>query len=199
MSSIKFRSIKSQIRILAIDDDKFVPQSKGTVNIIGVVYRGAFLFEGIMQTTITIDGLDATKKIVSMIKNSSYFKELRVILLDGITMGGFNVVDIFELFNLLDLPVISIVRKKPDLYRIKKALKNLPNFDKRWQVIENAGKLLEIKTRNGENPVYVQTAGISLENVIEIMKKTSLISNIPEPLRVAHIIASGLVRLKEKI
>ena len=117
---------------MGIDDGKFIPHSKGSVIIIGVVYRGVSIFEGLMQTNITIDGLDATKKIANMIKNSPYYQEIRVILLDGISFGGFNVVDLKELYESLDLPIFSIVRDKPDLDKIKKALKNLPDFKKRW-------------------------------------------------------------------
>ncbi|MBT8171791.1 DUF99 family protein, partial [Candidatus Bathyarchaeota archaeon] len=185
----RFRSIKSQIRVLAIDDGKFYPHTKGTVFLLGVVYRGALWFEGIMHTRITIDGLDATEKISNMIKNSPYYKELRVIVLDGVTFGGFNVVDMIKLFNLLDLPVISVVRDKPDLKKIKKTLENLPDFERRWQAMENAGKLFRIENKTGENPIYIQTAGILPENAIKIIRIASSISNIPESLRVAHIIA----------
>jgi endonuclease V-like protein UPF0215 family len=190
----RFRSIKSEIRVLGIDDGRFVPHTKGTVDVVGVVYRGGYLFEGVMRTEITIDGLDATEKIASMIKNSPYYKELRVVVLDGVTFAGFNVVDISELSGRVDLPVMSVAREKPDLEEIRGALKNLPDFEKRWQAMENAGELFEIETRDGENPVYVQTAGILPEDAENIIKKMSTHSNIPEALRVAHIVASGLTR-----
>jgi endonuclease V-like protein UPF0215 family len=194
-----FRSIKNEIRVLGIDDCRFVPHTKGTADIVGVVYRGGYWFEGIMCTKVTIDGMDATEKLATMVKTSPYFAELRVIVLDGITFAGFNIVDINELYQKVDLPVVSVAREKPDLEEIRSALKNLPNFKKRWQFMLNAGELFEVETRNGENPVYVQTAGILSEDAIKILRKTSTRSNIPEALRVAHIIASGLSLLIEKV
>lgn len=188
----KFRSIKPEIRVLGIDDGMFVPHTKGTAAVVGVVYRGGYWFEGVMHTTITIDGLDATEKMAAMVKNSPYYQELRVIILDGITFAGFNVVDISNLSCMTGLPVISVVRAKPDLDEIRTALKNLPNFEERWNAMENAGELLSVETRNGENPVYVQTVDILFEDAKKILKATSTRSNIPEALRVAHIIASGL-------
>jgi endonuclease V-like protein UPF0215 family len=89
---------------------------------------------------------------------------------------------------------MSVAREKPDLEEIRSALKNLPDFEKRWQAMANAGELFEVETRNGENPVYVQTAGILREDAENIIRKTSTQSNIPEALRVAHIVASGLTR-----
>jgi len=195
----RFRSIKPEIRVLGIDDGGFVPRTKGTVDVVGVVYRGGYWFEGVMRAEITIDGLDATEKIAAMIESSPYYRELRVIVLDGVTFAGFNVVDIGELSRRVDLPVISVVREKPDLEEIRSALKNLPDFEIRWRAMENAGKIFEVETRKGENPVYMHLAGILREDAEKIMKKTSTRSLIPEALRVADIIASGLTRSREKI
>lgn len=195
----RFRSIKPEIRVLGIDDGGFVPRTKGTVDVVGVVYRGGYWFEGVMRAEITIDGLDATEKIAAMIESSPYYRELRVVVLDGVTFAGFNVVDISKLSRRVELPVISVTRKKPDLEEIRSALKNLPDFEIRWRAMENAGKIFEVETRKGENPVYMHIAGILREDAEKIMKKTSTRSLIPEALRVAHIIASGLTRSREKI
>jgi endonuclease V-like protein UPF0215 family len=195
----KFRSIKPEIRVLGVDDGGCVPHTKGTVDVVGTVYRGGYWFEGVMRAEITIDGLDATEKIAEMIKSSPYYGELGVTVLDGVTFAGFNVVDIGRLSLSVDLPIISVARKKPDLEEIRSALKNLPDFEIRWRAIENAGKISAVETRKGENPIYMQIAGILREDAEKIMKKTSTRSLIPEALRVAHIIASGLTRSREKI
>jgi endonuclease V-like protein UPF0215 family len=184
--------------VLGVDDGVFIPRTRGTVNVVGVVYRGGCWFEGVMHAEITIDGLDATEKIAAMITGSPYYGEIRVVVLDGVTFAGFNVVDISELSRRIDLPVISVVREKPDLEKTRNALKNLPDFEIRWRAMENAGKLFEVETRKGENPVYMHIAGILLEDAEKIMKKTSTRSLIPEALRVAHIIASGLTSVKRK-
>jgi len=178
--------------VLGIDDGRFVSKTQGTVDIVGVVYRGGYWFEGLMRSKVSIDGLDAIEKIASMIKNSPFYGEIRIVFLDGLSFGGFNIVDISELFSMLDLPVISIVREKPDLEKIKNALQNLPDFLERWKSIENAGELIKVNTRKNDNPIYIQIAGILLDDAKKIIKKMSTHSNIPEALRVAHIIASGL-------
>ena len=134
-----------------------------------------------------------------MICNSNFYGELRIIFLNGLTFAGFNVVDIKKLYQNTKLPVISVVRKEPDLNEIRKAIKNLPEFNFRLQAMENAGKLYTVKTRNGYNPIYIQKVGILYTDARKILKKTSIISNIPEPLRVSHIIASGLICLREKV
>jgi endonuclease V-like protein UPF0215 family len=94
-----------------------------------------------------------------------------------------------------NLPVITVTREKPDLAEIHKALQNLPNSEERWQAILSAGEPVEVSTRDKKAKVYMQTAGVSKEDAQKILRLTSTRSNVPEALRVAHLIASGITRL----
>lgn len=188
----QFRIIKPEIRILGVDDAAFVPHSKGFVPVIGVVFRGGYWLDGLLSTKIEIDGFDATEKIASMITNSSHKRQLRVIMLDGVTFGGFNVVDIKELCERTKLPVIAVTRDKPNLRDIRVALKNLPEPERRWKSLLNVGRILELSTRSRNERVYIEINGILEEDARKIVKLTSTRSSIPEALRVAHLIASGL-------
>ena len=199
MTPKRFRYIKSEIRVLGVDDGIFVPHTKGTVDVIGVVYRGGYWLDGVMRTEVIIDGMDATEKIAAMIKKSPHYEELRVVILNGITFAGFNVVDIDKLFETVNLPVIAVTREKPDMEKIRKALENLPELEKRWQAMESAGKIIEVQTRKTGETIHAQIAGVSREDAEKILESTSTRSNIPEALRVAHIIASGLTRSGEKV
>jgi len=197
--AVRFRSVKPEVRVLGIDDGIFVPHKKGTVDVVGVVYRGGYWLDGVMRTEVEVDGTDATEKIASMIMGSPHFDQIRVVVLDGVTFAGFNVVDIKELFQKIGLPCIVVTREKPDFEEIRKALENLPEPEKRWKAMEKAGKLIEVRTRRAEEAVYMQIAGISEGDAEKILKSTSTRSNVPEALRVAHIIASGLCSAKRKI
>lgn len=196
MPSGKFRIIKPEIRIVGVDDGVFVPHSKGLADVVGVVFRGGYWLDGIMKTEVMVDGMDATENIAEMIKTSPHYDQIRVIMLNGITFAGFNVVDIEKLSVLTGLAVIAVTREKPDFDDIRKALKNLPEGEKRWRIIENAQRLICVRTRQDEEPVYMQIAGISREDAERIVKEASTRSNVPEPLRVAHIVASGLTKAK---
>ena len=88
-----------------------------------------------------------------------------------------------------------MTREKPDFADIHEALQNLPNSEERWEAILNAGEPVEISTRSAEAKVYMQTVGVSKEDAEKILRLTSTRSNIPEALRVAHLIASGISRL----
>jgi uncharacterized protein len=185
-----FRTIKPEIRVLGIDDGKFIPQSKGSALIVGVVFRGGCSIEGVMHTRIIIDGLDATQKLALMINNSPHHKQLRLVMLNGVTFGGFNVVDLKKLYLATKLPVLALTNEKPDLNSIYEALKNLPKAEERWNMILEAGKIHEIINKG--TTIYVEIAGISFDDAEKIISLTSTRSSLPEPLRVAHLIASGV-------
>jgi endonuclease V-like protein UPF0215 family len=188
----RFRVIKPEIRVLGVDDGAFTSRTVGLVPVVGVVFRGGYWLDGVMHTKITVDGFDATEKISSMITTSPHWKQLRVILLNGITFAGFNIVDIKLLSAETRLPVIAVTRDKPDLADIHEALKNLPRSEERWSAVLNAGGTSEVSTRREQEKIYMQAAGLSADDARKILRLTSTRSNIPEALRVAHLIASGI-------
>jgi len=187
-----FRVIKPEIRVLGIDDGVFTPHVESLVPVVGVVFRGGYWLDGVMHTEILVDGFDADEKIAAMVMSSPHYKQLRVIMLNGITFAGFNVVDIKALNATTGLPVIAVTREKPDLLLIRRALKHLPESEKRWKAVLNAGELSEVSTRKKSEKIYLHAAGVSLVDAEKIVRLTSTLSNIPEALRVAHLIASGI-------
>ena len=192
MACKKFRVIKPEIRVLGVDDGVFTPRMKSLVPIVGVVFRGGYWLDGVMHTKVKVDGFDATDKIASMILNSPHHKQLRIIMLDGITFAGFNVVDIKKLNAETNLPVIAVTREKPDFDEIRLALENLPKSRERWKTVLNAGEIFEVFTRSKNEKVYMQISGILEEDAKKVLQLTSTRSNIPEALRVAHLVASGI-------
>ena len=182
--------IKPEIRILGIDDSSL---HTDRVMIVGAVFRGGDWLDGVLRSHITKDGTDATDAIIKMVTKSKHFGQVRVLMLDGITYGGFNVVDITVVFEKTGIPVIVVMRDYPDLGRIRAALEHLSDPGPRWEVIKRAGEIHKVITRKGGNPVYLQHCGIELEDAREVMRMSSTHSNIPEPLRAAHLIATGIV------
>jgi len=189
---VKFREIKREIRILGVDDGGFVHKKGNRAEVIGVVFRGGHWMDGIMLTDVEVDGIDATDRIAEMIVNSPHMEQVRVIITDGLTFAGFNIIDIVSLFERIGIPVIAVADKKPDVDEVKKALKNLSDWEKRWNSILNAGEMITVKTQRDLNPIYIQIAGISKKDAEKIIVKSATRSRIPEPLRVAHLIASGI-------
>jgi len=192
LSCKRFRVVKPEIRVLGIDDGVFTPHARGFALIVGVVFRGGYWLDGVMHTRVRVDGMDATRKIMSMIVNSPHRRQLRIIMFDGVTCAGFNVVDIEKLSHQTSLPVIAVTREKPNLSEIRKALQNLPQGERRWAIIRRLGEPIEVHTGVENAKVYMQIAGIFEEDARKVLLATSTRSSLPEALRAAHLIASGV-------
>ncbi|MGD0979127.1 MAG: DUF99 family protein [Candidatus Bathyarchaeia archaeon] len=186
----KFRTIKREIRVLGVDDGPFTPH-QGYAPVVGVVFRGGYWLDGVLSTKVKVDGFDATDNISSMIVESTHYRQVRVIMLDGVTFGGFNIVNIKELNVLTKLPIIVVTRDKPDFREIHAALRNLPRSAERWTTVQDAGQIFEVQTRSRGERVYMEICGIQESDARRIVQLTSTRSNIPEALRVAHLVASG--------
>ena len=177
---------KKEIRILGIDDGFFTKFKKGNVLIVGVVFRGGSFMDGILSTKAAVDGTDATSEIISMISHSKFRTQLKVILLNGIAVGGFNVIDVKQLHKETRIPVMVVIRRYPDFGKIRETLVKLGKED-RYKLIQKAGTVHKL------GKVFVQLSGLSLKEAKAILDITCTRAFVPEPLRVAHLIASGMI------
>ncbi|ASJ01337.1 endonuclease dU [Thermococcus gorgonarius] len=191
------RKVKPQIRVVGFDDGTFSFSSKlrreKTV-LIGVVMKGSSEVVGVLSRWITVDGTDATDAIIDAV-NSSRFKDLRVIMLKGITYAGFNVVDLEKLYRETGLPVIVVIRKKPDLKAMEEALrKHFSDAEERIRLLRRAPPLMELIP----GKLYIQTVGLPFKTASEVVEVTTKTGLTPEPLRLAHMIASAVMTGESK-
>ncbi len=178
--------MKQQIRVLGIDDASYDRNIHKKTFVIGTIFRGGDFLDGIITCEIRIDGKDATKNIADMINKSKFKVQLRAILLDGIAVGGFNVIDITELNRKTNIPVIVIMRGYPDIEKIKKALLKI-GMKNKIKLIEKAGKIYSYEK------IHFQFFGLAKEKAEKILELTCTHSDIPEPIRIAHLIGQGIV------
>ena len=179
-------TFKKEIRVIGIDDSPFSKSKDKKILIVGVVMRGGISIDGVLSTKVSVDGSDSTKKLISMVNKCKFRPQLQCIFLDGIAVAGFNVVDINELNKKTKLPVIVVIRRMPDIKNIKNTLIKI-NKKNKIRLIEKAGSVIQLDN------IFVQLAGIDFEKARKILKVVCTRSLLPEPIRLAHMIASGVV------
>lgn len=184
-------NVKKEIRILGIDDAPFTKGESKEVLVIGTIFRGGESLDGILRTYITCDGNDATDKIVRMINESKHKPQLKVIMTDGIALGGFNILDVQEIFKKTGLPVIVVMRKYPDIEKIKSALMKFEDWEERFLKLRKAGKIHKLEV--GTKEIYFQFTGLQKNEAEKILKLTLKRGLVPEPLRIAHLIATAII------
>lgn len=177
--------VKREIRVIGVDDAPFDKFRDKKTEVIGTFFRGGNFMDGLLSTTVEVDGEDATGRIAGMINKSKFRHQTQAILLDGIAVAGFNVINIKKLYEETGIAVIVFMRRMPDINGIKESLAKLGMHDK-IKMIEDAGGV------NHKGEFWFQISGTDEDTALEILKTCTVHGNIPEPLRVAHIIASGV-------
>ncbi|MGQ0835955.1 MAG: endonuclease dU [Gammaproteobacteria bacterium] len=172
--------------VVGFDDAPFPSDHRGNVLVIGAVFAGERL-DGVLSCFVRRDGANATARLAACVKQSRFYPQLHAVLLQGIAFAGFNVVDIQALSAALARPVMVIVRRRPNLAAVRHALlTRVRGGERKWQLVERAGSLDEI------HGLFVQRAGLSLEQAAAVLHLHVRHGVLPEPLRTAHLIAGGV-------
>jgi len=171
------------VRFLGVDDSPF-SKTDSQVLVVGVLWRNNHI-EGVLSTRVERDGSDSTRKLASMLSSSRFSDQARAILVNSITVAGFNIIDIKKLSELTGLPVICVTRKKPDKQKTLNALSKVKCGERKKKLVEKAG------AAHKAGSVFIQVAGITPEKAAVLLKQ---FKTVPEPIRIAHLIGGGIVR-----
>lgn len=158
------------------------------MTVIGAVFAGTRL-EGVLSDRVRRDGANATTVLARLVDGCRFRPQLQALLLQGIALAGFNVVDIHRLNERTGLPVLVVARRPPDLRAIHDALfARVPGAARKWRLIQRAGPM------EPAGRVWVQRAGLDLARAEALVQALAVNSDVPEPLRTAHLIAGGIAR-----
>lgn len=177
--------------VIGFDDAPHVRGSTGgRVSLIGCVCSGPRL-DIVLRDSIEKDGDDATGVMAKLARHEA-LSHVRGVMLQGITFGGFNVIDIHRLAAELAMPVLVVTRKKPRLELVFKAVMGVPGWEEKKALMEAAGE------PEACGKVFVQRAGLTPTEALRMLEATTVHGIIPEPLRLAHLIAGGTTTGKSR-
>jgi endonuclease V-like protein UPF0215 family len=178
--------MKDGIRILGVDDSAFSFEDEQTA-LTGVVYRGTEFIEEIVFEQVTVDGDDATEKLLQLYSKCNNHSQLKVIMVDGLSFAGLNPVDIEEVANQTGKPVVAVTSNKPDRKKFRSALQNK---GKKVDHLKGMDEYSRVELEDG--PVYFQFKGVEMERAEEFIRISVLNGRTPECIRVADMIGSSL-------
>ncbi|MDF2154534.1 DUF99 family protein [Vibrio sp. CAU 1672] len=178
--------LNRQIRVIGFDDAPFERRPGALVHISGIVCSGT-RFEGMLWGETTKDGNDATEVISTLLKQSKFYEQVNVVLTDGLTVGGFNLIDLPALAEVLQRPCIAVMRKPPDMAAIDYALQHFPDYEQRKSTLLKAGPIYT------HHAFVYQACGCEPETAAQVLALLTDTGNVPEALRLAHMIGAAVV------
>jgi hypothetical protein len=174
------------IRAIGFDDAPFERGQTDPVAIAGVICAGT-RFEGMVWGHAAADGWDATDTLCRLLIGRKFLPQLHLVLLDGICMGGFNVINLPQLAERLGRPCVAVMRRPPRLQKIQQAMQRLPEPEKRYGIMQQAGTVHEFP------PFYFQVCGAAPDVTAQVLDRLSDRGYVPEALRLAHLIGAAVV------
>ena len=186
------KNMKKEIRILALSDGASPRKSKKrNVEIVGVVFRGAHWLEGVMRATIERDGHNATSNLARMIKSSRHFQQTRLIMIDGLALGGLNVVDIRGLHKKTGIPIVVVSRTREKERLLSNAIKSVGSCRSRKNLLKADACTSSLTLEQGKRPLFLHHLGIEPVQTKDMLKSLCM-ADIPEPIRVARILSQAI-------
>lgn len=174
--------------LLGIDDGPFQKGVDADVPIVGVMMEGPDLVEAIAITRFPVDGDGLTGFLADWVGAQRFRPALQGVLLGGITAAGLGVVDVPLLAERLGLPVVVVNRREPRDEPLLEALRSA-GLEGRGELVTRAPQ-----ARLVEGGLYAGVAGTTPEDAARLVQAARGKSDLPEPLRLAHLIAAAVAR-----
>jgi len=184
MKQNAFRSMP----IVGVEDGSFQKGVTQKALVVAVLLKGLKI-ENVRAAKITVDGLDATERLVEILNGLDF----AAVFLAGLSFAGFNIIDPKVVYEQFRKPVIVVTRTKPNNKAVKRALqRHFDDWKARWSVFEKLAPAHEIVVSASATPVYAKTVGVNVKWAGNLIQATSICGRIPEPIRAARLIARGL-------
>ena len=183
---------KRGIRVLGIAESFRKTSSFSTLA--GVVMRRDLVIDGMVFGNATIEGNDSTQNILSMYRSLKR-NDINCIMLDGLIISMYNIIDGEDLRGNTNVPVIAITFKDSEglediiqhrfsnNHRIK--LEQYRKLGQRDKILLKTGKIL-----------FLRYWGISSKDASTIVNYFTLQGSIPEPIRIAKLAAHASMQSK---
>ena len=105
---MRFHAEKKGIRVFGIAES--FKKTSACSTLAGIVMRRDLIIDGMVFGNVTIEGNDSTQNILSMYRSLKR-NDINCIMLDGLIISMYNIIDGEELRENTDVPVIAITFK----------------------------------------------------------------------------------------
>jgi hypothetical protein len=183
---------KKGLRVLGIAES-FLKDGKESI-LAGVVMRADLQIDGFSLTKITVGGMDATDGVLRIF-NKLNRRDINALFLNGCIISWFNIVNMDRIYKALGLPILCITYE--DSEGLEQYLREyFRDWKDRMKAYTTLGERRKVHLHTGHE-VFVRCKGVRREgDVRALLDKFTLQGSVPEPLKVARLLARALLREK---
>jgi uncharacterized protein len=176
---------KKGLRGLAIAES--FKENEKISHLAGVVMRRDFIVDGFVFGYSTIEGNDATEAILLMHQKLNR-DDISFVMISGLIISMYNIVDIKKIWDKLRIPIIGVTYE--DSKGIEDSIKHhFPgSYRSKLEEYHKLGERTRI-TLNTKYDVFVRIEGCTILEAKNLLNALTLQGCVPEPLRVAQMLA----------
>ncbi|MFZ1077448.1 MAG: DUF99 family protein [Nitrosotalea sp.] len=155
----------------------------------GVVMRRDFVIDGFVFGKATIEGDDATDAMISMYEKLDR-NDISFILVSGLIISMYNIVDMIKLWKKTKIPIIGVTYEESD--GMEEAIRHhFPDsYESKMKQYQNLGTRTKISLHT-KHDIYLRVEGCDIKEAKKLLDTFTLQGAVPEPLRVAQILAKA--------
>jgi len=188
---------KKAIRALGVAES--FRESEGRSTLAAVVMRSDLVVDGFAFGSLTVSGSDATLEIVSLVSKLKR-NDVNAIFLSGSVLSLYNIVDVDKASEDLDLPVVALTFRESSANLAENIRSRFDTKTARSKIelLEKLGTPKKVALKTGYS-VFVRSAGISDAETRRLLDRFLLQGSIPEPVRVARLLAKNVAALLREV
>jgi endonuclease V-like protein UPF0215 family len=142
----------------------------------------------------TVGGDDATDGVLKIYERLGR-EDINVLIYSGAVISWFNIIDIQEVFDKIQKPVICLTyEESPGLERYIREY--FPESVDKLNSYKRLGQREMIRLKTGYE-VYIRALGATAEDARVLLNKFTLDGRVPEPVRVARLAARAAMHARE--
>jgi len=148
--------------------------------------RRDLVIDGMAFGSATIEGDDATDSIIS-IHRSLARDDINCILLDGLVISMYNIIDGERVAAETGLPVLAITFE--DSKGLEGSIKHhFRNWKGKLEQYQRLGDRDKVTLKTGKS-LFIRCWGLTAKRAVAILNSFTLQGAVPEPIRVAKLAA----------
>ena len=189
--------MKSGVRALGVAESSSGDAAESVLA--GAVVRADRSVDGFSFGTCTVGGTDATDAVRTLFSDLGR-EDVQYVLLAGVALAWFNLVDLRRLHAALDRPVLSVsFESSPGLEPALREQFEGAALDCRLDVYRSLPprRRLMVDDGDGDGDVYVRAVGLDDEDAAAVVRAYTPTGGRPEPLRVARLAARAARRFAD--
>ncbi len=176
---------KSGIRAMGIAESTRPLGTRKSI-LCSIVMRSDLIIDGCIFGRTTVGGNDSTESIISMFRNLRR-KDINLIMILGSIISHYNVIDGDKIAEETGIPLVAITFKNS--IGIDSSIRErFPDWQQKLNMYDRIRDRRRVKLATGYH-VYLRPSLISFEDARKTVEKFTLQGALPEPLRVARLVA----------